>query len=162
MLWLTAYPAFAEDRFHPSLLGPGPTGQSVVSEFVYKNDSDDILIEVYLLGSVQKPGLYHVPLKTDLVTILALSGGTAEDANLDEILLKHRQANGQFDIKKISLENEIAGKSPSAPLFANNDVVLVKPREPSVSNNTVVLVGILSAIAGIIVSGVVVSQALRK
>ncbi|HOQ83901.1 MAG TPA: SLBB domain-containing protein [Candidatus Syntrophosphaera thermopropionivorans] len=42
-------------------------------------------MNVYILGRVNKPGLYLVPDDTDFPTLLALAGGPAEDAKLSKI-----------------------------------------------------------------------------
>lgn len=51
----------------------------------YRGSAAQLKMKVYILGRVNKPGLYLVPDDTDFLTLLALAGGPTEDANLSKI-----------------------------------------------------------------------------
>ncbi len=50
-----------------------------------------------------KPGLYHLPAGTSLKTLLSISGGTTNDADVEEIAIHSRAGVSEIkDLKKIS------------------------------------------------------------
>jgi hypothetical protein len=61
---------------------------SSISAFSYEGNRsgvEQLKMNVYILGQVNKPGLYLVPDDTDFLTLLALAGGPREDAKLSKI-----------------------------------------------------------------------------
>ncbi|MDD3143550.1 MAG: SLBB domain-containing protein [Candidatus Cloacimonetes bacterium] len=61
---------------------------SSISAYSYdgsRSGVEKLKMNVYILGRVNKPGLYLVPDDTDFITLLALAGGPAEDAKLSKI-----------------------------------------------------------------------------
>jgi hypothetical protein len=141
-------------------------GQSSVSEFIFKNDVDEPLIGVYLLGAVGKPGLYHVPLRTSLTSLLALSGGTLSEAQISDISIKRTatatKQTGTSGIQQVNLEQILKTDQGPEPTLANNDIVMIPVKQPLFSNNTVVAVSIFASLMAIVVSGVLVSQELHN
>lgn len=63
------------------------TGRSRISEYYYSKTGREILKPVHLLGSVEKPGIYHVPAGTPFLTLLTLSGGPKDTAATKKIVL---------------------------------------------------------------------------
>ena len=58
------------------------------SAYSYEGDYagvERLKMKVYILGRVNKPGLYLVPDNTEFLTLLALAGGPSEDAKLSKI-----------------------------------------------------------------------------
>ncbi len=126
-----------------------------VSEYYFRNDSDDILVPVYLIGAVNKPGLYHVPIKSDLVNLLAISGGTTSDAELDSVQIRNRQTN---QIKEIDFVKMIASSTSVAPSLTGNEVVFIPTKTPTFSTNTVSVIGVISGLLGIAMATVVITR----
>lgn len=61
---------------------------SSISAYSYEGNRsgvEKLKMNVYILGRINKPGLYLVPDDTDFITLLALAGGPAEDAKLSKI-----------------------------------------------------------------------------
>jgi protein involved in polysaccharide export with SLBB domain len=74
---------------------------SSISAYSYEGNRsgvEKLKMNVYILGRVNKPGLYLVPDDTDFITLLALAGGPAEDAKLSKIRII-RPANTSLDNK---------------------------------------------------------------
>ena len=129
------------------------------SEYIFRNDLEESLIPVYLLGAVARPGVYHVPVKTDLLSLLALSGGPTASAELSEVLI--RRPNTE-DVNEVNAEHLFSHPEQKSPQLASYDVVFVKSHQPVVSNDTVLIVGLISGILGIVVSGYLISQQVKK
>lgn len=122
----------------------------------------EILIPINLLGSVGKPGVYHIPKQTDLVRLLSLAGGTRADANLEDISIKRR--NGETEkLINVNLRQLVSEKGTGKPInLEANDIVLVAPQEPSVSQNTLTVVSLVASLMGLVVSSLVIANQLKK
>ena len=105
------------------------------SEFVFQSYKGQELMTIKLLGAVHKSGLYHVPKKMDLATLLSLAGGTTSDANLESVLIGKGEAK-----KKTSVEINVEEKLEKGEIklydLKANDVVLVKRKEPIIGTDT--------------------------
>jgi len=72
---------------------PGPS-YPIAQNSYFTDDSGNILMFVNILGKVARPGQFVVRENADFSTILALSGGIAEDANLKKVLVvRHEPDN---------------------------------------------------------------------
>lgn len=154
-----ALPCYAQSKNGLTLMKRDEQTIIPASEYVFRNDVDETLIPVYLLGAVNKPGLYHVPIKTDIVSLIALSGGVSAGAKVSDITVRNK-AGGEA--KEIDLEEFLHSKDQKPLALSQNDVVYIESRKPVVSNDTVLVVGLVSGLMGIIVSGFLVSQQLNK
>ncbi|MBW6514225.1 MAG: SLBB domain-containing protein [Candidatus Syntrophosphaera sp.] len=77
------------------------TTSSSISAYSYEGNRsgvEKLKMNVYVLGRVNKPGLYLVPDDTDFITLLALAGGPDEDAKLSKIRII-RPANNNIDVE---------------------------------------------------------------
>jgi len=77
------------------------TTSSSISAYSYEGNRsgvEKLKMNVYILGRVNKPGLYLVPDDTDFITLLALAGGPDEDAKLSKIRII-RPANNNIDVE---------------------------------------------------------------
>ncbi len=75
------------------------TTSSSISAYSYEGNRsgvEKLKMNVYILGRVNKPGLYLVPDDTDFLTLLALAGGPNEDAKLTKIRIV-RPVNTSLD-----------------------------------------------------------------
>jgi len=122
----------------------------------------EILVPVHLLGSVGKPGVYHIPKQTDIIRLLALAGGTRADANLEDVSIKRRSEETERVIN-LNLKQLVNEKGTGRPInLEANDIVLVSPKEPVISPNTVQVVGLTASLLGLIVSSLVIVNQLKK
>jgi hypothetical protein len=146
---------FAEMK-DPLGLNKEQLNQGGASEFVFRNDPEEILVPVYVLGAVQRPGLYHIPVRTDLITLMALTGGPTQAAETDDILVKKQVSK---EVLNVDLEKLVAGSSLKTPVLNNNDVVLVKTKEPIVSSNTMLVLTLVTTVLSAGLAALAVSKA---
>jgi len=126
-----------------------------VSEYSYRGDKDDVLVPVYILGSVNRPGLYHVPLKSELVTVLSIAGGLGSEANYDRVMLKDTRTG---KTQKISMDDIVSeGKQKSHPLLGS-EIIFIDKSTPWISNNTMLVIGFVTGVLSIALA----SKALQK
>lgn len=137
------------------LLQEGNVGAGV-SEYVYRNRSDEVLMPVYLLGAVGKPGVYHLPVNTDLTTLFALAGGPSDRAEIHRVILKRKNPAGDFTTSTIDFDKLSSSSHDAAPQLQGNDVIWVNHRPAAVSQDTVLIVSLISGLVGIALSGVLI------
>jgi NADH:ubiquinone oxidoreductase subunit F (NADH-binding) len=130
-------------------LPSGPLGleEGRTSEYVMRKFSGERLIPIRMLGGVRNPGTYYVPIGTDMVTLLSLSGGIAQGADSEQI--QYRPWAGK-KTRVLDLQDALDEPLKYNPTMEPNDVLYVAESKPVLSNNTMI---ILSAIASVIAIG---------
>jgi hypothetical protein len=128
------------------------------SEFVYRNDPDEILIPIYLLGAVSKPGLYHVPARTDLISLLTLSGGPNNEAELQHVQIRRALPDRTFHVADVDFNKVVSEPLTPTPTLVSNDVVFIPTKQPFLSNNTIVVVGVAATVATVILTAILVGR----
>lgn len=131
------------------------------SEFVSGNYPGAILMQVNLWGSIGKPGIHHVPVRTDLVTLLSLAGGTQADADLDRITIKRRISDRE-ELLRIDGEKLLTETGMKSPQLEPNDIIVIPRSKPTIHPNTVATVGFVGSILGIVLASFALSTALKK
>lgn len=150
--------AFAASERFKIGLSPLPTQEltSGVSEYYFSSSKEDVLVPVYLMGSVSKPGLYHVPIKSDLITVLSVAGGISPEADPNAIQVKN-SVNGKTDQFKLS--DLVSEKTKGfGPQFQGSEIVYVEKSQPAVSNNTMLILGLVSGLASLALTGYIFSK----
>lgn len=136
-------------------------GPNLTSEYIYRKDSDEALIPIYLLGAVARPGLYHIPSNMDVVALLTLAGGTLPDARVDEITIKGQGASQPHRPIQFDLKAAVQDADAKRVGLTSNDIVYVTPAKPPVSGAILTSVGIVAGILGIVASGILIHQNIK-
>ena len=114
--------AFAAPTSIRGLLNDQSEQSTSVSEFVFRNDIGETLVPIYLLGAVSKPGLYHIPLNTDLVSLITLAGGPNSDARLDEVMVRRKNMERA---EVVNVEKMVEMRNLGVQPLKEGDVVVV-------------------------------------
>ena len=93
-----------------SYLGIQKFNQSRGAEYVSGNQPGTVLMRVNLWGAVNRPGIHHIPIKTDLMSLVSYAGGPKNDALLDEVTIK-REVGNTRKLIKVDVEELIQGVS---------------------------------------------------
>ncbi|HWU45038.1 MAG TPA: SLBB domain-containing protein, partial [Bdellovibrio sp.] len=74
------------------------------SEYIFRSSPKESLISVQLLGAVNKPGIYYVPVNTDLLKLLTLAGGSSNGGDVSEVLVRKQEpkAWGEVESKAVN------------------------------------------------------------
>ena len=131
------------------------------SEFVSGNYPGAVLMPINLWGPVQKPGIHHVPVRTDLLTLLSLAGGPAGEAELGDITIKRRTGAEELIIR-VDAEELLTKSGKVSPVLEANDIILIPRSKPIVSNNTVATVGFVTSILSVILIGFALNNQLKS
>jgi hypothetical protein len=158
---VTSVQAMADVR--TPLTGPRETaGATGAAEYLFSNDPDEILVPIYLMGAVGKPGLYHVPTRTDLLTLLTLSGGTTNEAKVDQVYIRHQRGNKTVGVTEVNLQTLVTQTEATSPALMSNDFVYIPAKEPAVSTNTLLTVGLIATITSLLLGGIVAYESTRN
>jgi hypothetical protein len=127
------------------------------AEYIYRSSPKESLIGVQLLGAVKNPGIYYIPTNTDVLKLLALAGGS-EDADLSEILVRKTDP-AQSGVYELDIKKLMKSTSNVKPFkLAQDDFVYVPKREPWISNDVSKSITIVSLIATIVLTGVLIEK----
>lgn len=135
-------------------------GGTSAAEIVYRNDPEEVLIPIYLMGAVGKTGLFHVPPRTDLVTLLTLAGGPGLSSNLREVI--HRRQMPTVSVSEVDVMAMLTNPELKSPMLKANDVVFIPSKEPIISSDTMLVMGFISGITGLILTGLLLSNLGKK
>jgi len=148
-------PAQAADR--GTLFEREKQNANQLSEFIYGDEMEQRLVPVFLLGAVRKPGIYHVPPKTSLVTLLSIAGGTEENSLLDEITIRNETENRSETVDFGKLISQ-GGKSP---VLSGRDTIFVPTEKAMISANTWMAVTVVSALLTAVLTGLLIRRELK-
>lgn len=126
------------------------------AEYIFRSAPKETLIGVQLLGAVKNPGVYYIPPTTDLLKLLALAGGE-QDADLTEIIVRKVDpvGNGVYELDMKRLMKTTGGKQFK---LTQDDFIYVPKKEPWISNDISRTVSILSLLATIVLTGVLIDK----
>ncbi len=119
--------------------------QSRISEYFYSPTGKEVLVPVQILGNVTRPGLYHIPPDTSLSTLLAISGGTTENANVSKVRLFRDGETQKLDLDDIFEEQPNFG-------IKNRDTIYIPEKPKLVSDSTLAALIAISTIASTVLT----------
>lgn len=134
----------------------------VGSEYISGTYPGAVLIPVSVLGAVVKPGIHHVPTRTNLLNLITLAGGASAEARLDEVTIKRvttsdpTREDFKEEIIHIDVERLLETAGNRGPILQQNDIVVIPKRTPFIHENTTQLVGFISGLLGLVVSSIVI------
>ena len=135
---------------HQSLSG-GYSG----SEYFVGRIEGKPLVTVYLLSGVHIPGVYHIPIQTDLGELLAYAGGLTDTADVSDISVRSR-ADKVPEMRHYDLDN-IVSKNKPLPALEENDTIHIGTKTDT-SQRTLLFVSILAAAASIALTAYVITN----
>lgn len=124
---------FAQESYRTQPTSTGRySDKPSASRYILSSTSDALLMTVKVWGEVQKPGLYDVPIGTDLVEMISSAGGPTEAAQLSKIRIIHGSSeDSEGMVTKIDVKEFLAtGDNSLIPEIKPNDTIIV-PMKPS-------------------------------
>ena len=110
-------------------------------------------IEVHLWGEVKSPGVYRVPLGTNVMELISLAGGPTEYSNLSKVTLTRRTSGGGASslIEKVDLARYTEARGAvQIPLLAPGDLVTVPRNVRHAWETSIRLIGDVVTIVNLI------------
>jgi len=113
-------------QIQPSL----PATRSDASRYVLSAKSDALLMTVKVWGEVQKPGLYDVPIGTDIVELLSSAGGPTSRAKLSKVkIIREATSGSENTVSIINIKEYLdTGNAENIIEIKANDTVVVPVR----------------------------------
>ncbi|MBC7458430.1 MAG: SLBB domain-containing protein [Bdellovibrionaceae bacterium] len=126
------------------------------AEYIFRSAPKETLIGVQLLGAVKNPGVYYIPPTTDLLKLLSLAGGE-QDADLTEIIVRKVDPAtvGVYELDMKRLMKTTGGKQFK---LTQDDFIYVPKKESWISSDVSRTVSILSLLATIVLTGVLIEK----
>jgi hypothetical protein len=132
---------------------PPDYGKSAVpgmEEYFIDPATQKLSIEVHLWGEVTRPGIYRVPLGTNMVELISRAGGPTEFSNLSRVKLTHKGPGGTSRIEAVDLARYTEGKaSAPIPILGPGDLVTVPRNVRYAWESTIRLVGDVVTVANL-------------
>lgn len=117
------------------------------AEYIFRSSPKESLISVQLLGAVARPGIYYIPMNTDLLKLLTLAGGSSSNADMSEILVRKLEPKTWTEIEnkavneyqgafEVDAEKIIKYGGSRQLRLAQDDFVYVPPKTSWISGET--------------------------
>ena len=119
-----------------------------------------ILMPVQLWGAANRPGYYHLPVRTDLFKLISFAGGPLKDSLLDKVTIK-RTSKGQPQVIEVNLIALATSPTASTPILEPNDIVIIPPKLPFIDPDVSQTVGFAASILGIVLSSIIITNQLK-
>ena len=119
------------------------------NEFVTGNFPGAVLMPVNLWGAIGRPGIHHIPVNMDLITLITLAGGPSGDVELDSISIK-RRSDGKEEIIIVDAEEILEEVGTVSPLLKPNDLIMINKKKPLINQNLVTVMGFIGSVFGLI------------
>lgn len=83
--------------------------------------------QVFVVGKVNRPGAFPIYRPLDVMQALALAGGTAQFAELDDIRILRRDANGRQRVLEFKYSDVVRGRNLEQNLLLMSGDTIVVP-----------------------------------
>ena len=132
-----------------------PFGNTGGSDYYVGLDKGKPLIRVNVLSGVNSPGVYHIPIGTNISELISYAGGANSNADLSDIQIRSKTKAGEFNSKRINLDG-LMSESEKLPSLSDQDVIYISQKEGL--DNTIKWLTMASLAASIISAIVVISD----
>lgn len=126
------------------------------SEFFVGRIEGKPLVKVQLLSGVHFPGVYHIPVNTNLAGLIAYAGGAVELADLDDVSVRstsgEKSSVRNYDLSRIIKKNE------TLPEMQENDIVRIPTDTVDSLNKAYIWTGIFGILSTAALSVVLIHQ----
>ncbi len=93
--------------------------------FFSSTKKNEVLFKANIWGAVQFPGVHYMPLGTRFLDAISFAGGPIDAANSDHILISSKLANGQLNLRDLSVREALTSPD-SNPVLQADDIIVVK------------------------------------
>ncbi len=121
----------------------GNLGTDRGAEYTSGKQPGTILMKVNLWGAINRPGIHHIPVNSDLLSLISYGGGPATGALLDEVTIK-REFGNSHKIIKVDVEELVKGSSHHNVVLSPNDVIVIPQDEPFFDRDTLTFISVIS------------------
>lgn len=120
-----------------------------------------MMMKVHVLGGVHSPGVYNVPVNSELSSVLSYAGGPTKDAEFDKVFVKRKKGD-EFAVKKINMKKFFENPEESPYRLAPEDHVYISQRQQLISDNTFRGILVISTVIATILSAITIDRSLKR
>ena len=133
----------------------GMANNGLGSEYFVGRIEGKPLITVQLIGGVRYPGVYHIPVQTDLTQLFSYAGGTIENSDISDVTVRSQKFDTRstrtYDIEKSLKSNG------SIPVLQDKDTIMMGTRVDNMAR-TSLWISIISGVAAITLTGLLIAN----
>lgn len=86
------------------------------------------LLTINLISGVTNPGVYHVPVDTDLAQLFSYAGGVKDGFDLENIIIRNASVEGKPTVKSLDFDKGFSVKSDLYRL-TDKDTIYIKEKD---------------------------------
>lgn len=116
-----------------------------------------VMMKVNIIGAVNKPGVYNVPVNSELNSVLSYAGGPSKEAEMDKVFVRSKKGEN-YEVKKVNLENFFSDHNEKPYRLRPDDYIYIEQNEGLINNNLLKTSTVVASILGIIVSFLVIDK----
>jgi hypothetical protein len=120
-----------------------------------------VMMKVSVLGAIHKPGVYNVPVNSELNSVLSYAGGPTVDAKLDEIMVRSNEGD-KSKVNQVDLENFFRDEDTTPFRLRPNDYIYVEQKEKIISSEILQTTTLVSSLLSIVVALIIIDQRVSK
>lgn len=120
-----------------------------------------VMMKVNLVGGFNKPGVYNVPVNSELTSVMSYAGGPTKEAEVSEVYVRSKKGN-EYEVKKVNLENFFTDSQEKPYRLKPDDYIYVKQNEEVINNNIFRGAMVISALVSVILTGLLIDRTLQK
>lgn len=133
----------------------GNFGTTRGAEYTSGDQPGTVLMRVNLWGAINRPGIHHIPTKTDLLSLISYGGGPLNGALLDEVTIK-REIGNTHKLIRVDVEELVKGASHHNVALAPNDVIVIPQDEPFFDKDTITFITLISVTLSAVLTAVLI------
>ncbi len=132
------------------------------SEYSAGTYPGEVLLPIYLIGAVPRPGIYNVPKKTELLRLVTLAGGLSNNANTDDEITVKRRLNTEEKVFRVDLDALLRQAGKESIFLESGDIVYIPPKDPLISPETSSLLGFIATLLSITTTTILLTTNFNK
>ncbi|MFP5387110.1 MAG: SLBB domain-containing protein [Bacteriovoracia bacterium] len=119
------------------------------------------MMKVHVVGGVHKPGVYNVPVNSELNSVISYAGGPTKEAEFDEVFIKSKRGE-DFVVKKVDMKEFFANPKETPYRLRPDDYVYVNQKEQLIDDNTFRTIVVFSTIVATVLSAITIDRTLER
>lgn len=119
-----------------------------------------VMMKVNLVGGVHRPGVYNVPVNSELNSVISYAGGPTKEADLDKVYVRS-QDGSKYKVNKVDLKEFFADPKEVPFKLKPNDYIYVQQDEDFISNDVYRFSIVASTIIGAVLSALLIDRTLK-
>lgn len=84
------------------------------------------LMTVNLVNGVTNPGVYRVPIETNMAELFSYAGGVLPESDLSNVVVRRKQPTGQYQVMTYDFSEAFSNPKEPLPKVSDQDVIQIQ------------------------------------